>query len=194
MDTFIVFYIFVLYSVKCLKTCHFTTCFTSLWASIFVSMLILHVTSSWFGLYLSILITLPTHFHTHIQRHTHTKQDQHTREMATTMHRSLVGGGRRKAFVRDKGLAYTKKKMSDKPISRNQKKIEHRELPAKLLDYYLGSNKSNINQSCVIEIHRLKVSFFDCQLRRWLLLCTLFIIIYYQQIRFFTLICIPHQP
>jgi len=122
MDTFIVFYIFVLYSVKCLKTCHFTTCFTSLWASISVSMLILHVTSSWFGLYLSILITLPTHFHTHIQRHTHTNQDQHTREMATTMHRSLVGGGRRKAFVRDKGLAYTKKKMSDKPISRNQKK------------------------------------------------------------------------
>ena len=109
MDTFIVFYIFVLYSVKCLKTCHFTTCFTSLWASISVSMLILHVTSSWFGLYLSILITLPTHFHTHIQRHTHTKQDQHTREMATTMHRSLVGRGGWKAFVRDKGLAHNKK-------------------------------------------------------------------------------------
>jgi len=35
---------------------------------------------------------------------------QHTREMATTRHRSLVERGGRRAFVRDKGLAPTKKK------------------------------------------------------------------------------------
>ena len=33
-DTFIVFYLFVLHSVTCLKTCHFAACFTSLWTSI----------------------------------------------------------------------------------------------------------------------------------------------------------------
>ena len=71
-DTFIVLYLFVLYSVKYLKTFHFAACFMSLWTSISVSTLILHVTSSRFCLYLLILITLITHFHTHIQRHTHT--------------------------------------------------------------------------------------------------------------------------
>jgi len=30
---------------------------------------------------------------------------QHTRGMATTRHRSLVGRGEKKVFVRDKGLA-----------------------------------------------------------------------------------------
>jgi len=35
-DTFIVFYLFVLFSVTCLKTCDFTACFTSLWTSISV--------------------------------------------------------------------------------------------------------------------------------------------------------------
>ena len=70
-DTFIVFYLFVLYSVPCLKTCHFTTCFASLWRSISVSVLILHVTSSRVSLYLLIFITLPTQFIMQIQRHTH---------------------------------------------------------------------------------------------------------------------------
>ena len=49
----------------------------------------------------------------HIQRHTHTQAhmyNQHTRGMATTMHRSLVERGGRKAFVRDKDLAHTHKK------------------------------------------------------------------------------------
>jgi len=35
-DTFIVFYLFVLHSVTCLKTCHFTAGLTSLWTSISV--------------------------------------------------------------------------------------------------------------------------------------------------------------
>ena len=69
--------------------------------------------------------------------------NQHTRGMATTRHRSLVERGRRKAFVRD-----LNKKMSEENryswIVR--KRFEHIELPAKLLDYLFGSNKSNINQ------------------------------------------------
>jgi len=37
---------------------------------------------------------------------------------------------------------------NQKPIFMNLKKrFEHIELPAKLLDYFLRSNKSNINQS-----------------------------------------------
>jgi len=42
----------------------------------------------------------------------------------------------------------TPKKKSEKPIFANLKKrSEHIELPAKLLDYFLRSNKNNINQS-----------------------------------------------
>ena len=47
----------------------------------------------------------------------------------------------KKGFVRD--LAHTKK-MSKKTDIHG---FEHIELPAKLLDYFLRSNKSNINQS-----------------------------------------------
>jgi len=74
--------------------------------------------------------------------------NQQTREMATTRHRSLVERGRRKAFVRDKGLAHAhKKEIRKTQNSRIQKKgFEHIELPAKLLDCFLRSNKSNINQ------------------------------------------------
>jgi len=39
---------------------------------------------------------------------------QHTRRMVTTTHRSLVERGGRQAFVRDKGLAHTKKKCQEK--------------------------------------------------------------------------------
>jgi len=49
--------------------------------------------------------------------------DQHTGGMETTRHRSLVGKGGRKAFVRDKGLARTKKKMSGKTDISNPKNI-----------------------------------------------------------------------
>jgi len=42
--------------------------------------------------------------------------------MTTTRHRSLVERGGRKAFVRDKGLAHTKKNVSKNDIS-NLKKI-----------------------------------------------------------------------
>jgi len=73
--------------------------------------------------------------------------DQHTRGMTTTRHRSLVGRGGRKAVVRDKSLAHTKK-MSEHLISRIQEKdLEHIDLAAKPLDHFLRSNESKINES-----------------------------------------------
>ena len=69
--------------------------------------------------------------------------NQHTRGMATTGHRSLVERGGRKALLE----TLHAKKISKKLIFTNLKKrFEHIELPAKLLDYFLRSNKSNINQ------------------------------------------------
>jgi len=66
--------------------------------------------------------------------------------METTRHRSLVERGGRKALLET--LHTQKKKYVRKnPIFTNLKKrFEHIELPAKLLDYFLRSNKSNINQ------------------------------------------------
>ena len=53
----------------------------------------------------------------------------------------------KKGFVRVKDLAHTKKKYQEKPIFTNLKKrFENIELPTKLLDYFLRSSKSNINQ------------------------------------------------
>jgi len=53
--------------------------------------------------------------------------NQHTRGMATIRHRSLVEWGGRKAFVRDKFLAHTKKKEGEKcqenPIFTNPEKM-----------------------------------------------------------------------
>jgi len=146
------------------KTCHFTAYFTSLWASISVSMLILHVTSSISCLYLlNIYHFTYTFSHAHTKTHTHrhtcmksrrcddnqqitvthfgenkktapwefqTKLlhyffmsnnksnlhsfNQQTRGLAATRHRSLVGRGWRKAFVRDNGT-HTLEKMSENP-------------------------------------------------------------------------------
>jgi len=49
-------------------------------------------------------------------------------------------------FVRDKGLAHAHTSKKYTKIS-NPKRFEQIELPAKLLNYFLWSNKSNINQS-----------------------------------------------
>jgi hypothetical protein len=66
--------------------------------------------------------------------------------METTRHRSLVERGGRKALLET--LQQPKKKCQKNPIFTNLKKrFEHIELPAKLLDYFLRSNKSNINQN-----------------------------------------------
>jgi len=50
--------------------------------------------------------------------------------------------GRRKGFVRDKGPA---KKTSAHRDLKSEKRFEQIELPAKLLDYFLRSDKSSIN-------------------------------------------------
>jgi len=72
--------------------------------------------------------------------------------MATTRHRSLVERGGRKALLK---TLHTQKKCQEKPIFTNLKtRFEHIELPAKLLDCFLRSNKSNINQitQCVFDV------------------------------------------
>jgi len=73
--------------------------------------------------------------------------NQHTKGMVTTRHRSLVERGRRKALL-DTLHTHKNKMSKKKPIFTNLKKrFEHIELPAKLLDYFWRSNKSNINQT-----------------------------------------------
>jgi len=81
--------------------------FMSLYTSISVSTLILHVTLSQFCLYSLIFITLyiyltGTHRGTHTQAHMH---DQHTRGLATTSHMSLAGRGGKDVLMLNKGLA-----------------------------------------------------------------------------------------
>jgi len=72
--------------------------------------------------------------------------------MTTTRHRSLVERGRRKSVFRDTGLAHTHRRGGKKILRKtsvfanSKKKFVHIELLAKLLDYLLRSNKSNINQ------------------------------------------------
>ena len=54
---------------------------------------------------------------------------------------------RNKGLVRDLAHTNQKKTVMKTPIFTHLKKrFEHRELPAKLLDYFFRSNKSNINQ------------------------------------------------
>jgi len=72
--------------------------------------------------------------------------NQHTRGMATTRHRSLVGRSGGRGFVRDRPS--TKKNSAHRYLKSKKKRFEQIQLQAKLLDYFLGSNKSNINQ-CV---------------------------------------------
>jgi len=77
--------------------------------------------------------------------------NQHIRGMATTRHRSLVERGGRKALL-DTLHTHTKKigkkNIRKNPIFTNlNNRFEYVELPAKLLDHFLRSNKSNTNQS-----------------------------------------------
>ena len=75
--------------------------------------------------------------------------------MATTRHRSLVERGGSKTLLKTLHTQTGKKQeksVRKKPIFTNLKKrFEHIELPAKLLDYFLQSNKSNINKSIVLQ-------------------------------------------
>jgi len=75
--------------------------------------------------------------------------------MATTRHRFLVERGGRKTLL--KTLHTHKEKKQEKSVRKQlmitnlKKRFEHIELPAKLLDYFLQSNKSNINKSIVLQ-------------------------------------------
>ena len=93
-----------------------------------------------------------TFSHAHTEAHTH----KHTCTISTQEEWRQPGTGawsegQKKGFVRDHAHTHKKKqkkKCQKKPIFTNPKKrFEHIELPAKLLDYFLRSNKSNINQS-----------------------------------------------
>jgi len=89
------------------------------------SMLILHVTSSRFYLYLlNVFITLPTHFHMHIQRHTHTSthvQSAHKRNGGDNQAQEPGWERLKRGFVRDLAHTHTKKKSETKPIFTNLK-------------------------------------------------------------------------
>ena len=132
-----------------LKTCHFAACFTILWTSISVFYVntardivtVLLIFAQYLSLYLHI-------FTKHTEAHTH----KHTCTISTQEEWSQPGTGAwlreaGKGFVRD--IAHTHKKKSEKTrYSRiHKKRFEHIELQAKLLDYFLRSNKSNINQT-----------------------------------------------
>jgi len=80
--------------------------------------------------------------------------------MATTRHWSLVERGGRMALLKTLHThtkkEKQKKKCQEKPIFTNLKKrFEHIELPTKLLDYVLRSNKSTINQSFLLLVTSL---------------------------------------
>jgi len=101
-DKFIIFYLFVLHSVMCLKTCHFAVCFTILWTSIYVSYVdtardvvtVLLIFAKYLSLYLYIFTCTYRGTNTRARMH-----NQHTRGMETTRHRSLVERGGRKALL-----------------------------------------------------------------------------------------------
>jgi len=76
--------------------------------------------------------------------------DQHTRGMTTTRHRSLVGRDGR-ICLRQRPITTKKSRHTD--ISNQKKRFEQIELPAKLLDYFSASNKSNINQLLFLDEH-----------------------------------------
>ena len=65
-----------------------------------------------------------------------------------------------------------KKKNQKNPIFTNLKKrFEHIELPAKLLDYFLRSNKSNVNQTWGARIPTLHLNHVAVYINSLLFLC-----------------------
>jgi len=71
---------------------------------------------------------------------------QHTIGMATTRHKSLVERGGRKAVL-ETLHTHKKKKSKKTDIHESKEKIRAHRASRKLLDYFLRSNKSNINQN-----------------------------------------------
>ena len=113
---------------------------------LFLFSVLLHVTSSWFCLYLlNIYHFTYTFSHAHTQAHTH----KHTCTISTQEEWRQPGTG---AWLRGaeerlcwRPCSHTKEKQRcRKKTGTNLKKIfEQIELPAKLLDYFLRSNKNN---------------------------------------------------
>ena len=117
------------------------------------SVLKLHVTSSRFAYICSIFITLPTHFQharteAHIHKHTCIISTQEEWRQPDTVAWLREAGKRLLLETRALHTHKNGAKMSGKTrYSRIESKgFEHIELPTKLLDYFLRSNKSNINQ------------------------------------------------
>ena len=90
----------------------------------------------------------------HIQRHTHTSTRVQSAHKRNGDNQAQEPGleRRKKGLVRDLAHTHQKQKVRKTPTFTNLKKrFEHIELAAKLLDYLLRSNKSNINhQSSII--------------------------------------------
>ena len=109
-------------------------------------------------LILAKFLSLYLHIFTCTYRGTYTQAhmyNQHTRGMTTIRHRSLVERDGRKALLETLHThkKKQKKKCQEKPIFTNLKeRFEHIKLSAKLLDYFLRSNKSNINQSVGVSV------------------------------------------
>jgi len=120
-----------------------------------------HVTLSRVCLYLLNTYKLTYTFsHAHTEAHTH----KHTCTISTQEEWRQPGTGAllREAEERLCYRPYNNKKTNvrKKPIFTNLKKTsEHTELPAKLLDYFLRSNKGNINQSISVPCVECKKSW-----------------------------------
>jgi len=87
----------------------------------------------------------------HIRNHTRTSthvQSAHARWRQPGNESQVERGGRRALL---ETLHTQKKKCQENLLFMDVKnRFVHMELPAKLLDYFLRSNKSNINQSCCL--------------------------------------------
>ena len=94
----------------------------------------------------------------HIQRHTHTSTNVQSAHKRNGDNQAQEPGWerRKKGFVRD--LAHTQKKMSRKTDIHESKEKIRAHKAAKLLDYFLRSNKSNINQSIQRKPWRIHVN------------------------------------
>ena len=143
----IVLYLFVLHFVTCPKTCHFAASFTSLWTSISVFYVntardvvtVLLTFAKYLSLYLHIFTC------THKGTHTSTQVQSAHKRNGNNQAQEPGWEGRKKGFVRP---CKPKKKSAKNRYSRIWgKRYEHMELPAKQLDDFSRSNKSNINQS-----------------------------------------------
>ena len=84
----------------------------------------------------------------HIQRHTHTSTHVQSAHKRNGDNEAQEPGGekRKKDLVRDLTTTQKKNVRRNQIFNNLKKRFEHIEFPAKLLDYFLRSNKSNINQ------------------------------------------------